>query len=199
MTARAENRGLDEAKEVVMAASAHTGWTVRLLWVLAAVQLAVISVAVAVVLGDTQDRVARALQLESGDLGEVGAVVLVAGASASVLIALAVAVVSVVLTRALSRHSRPATIAVRPLAVIVALWGGGVALADPKGGPMSLFAGVSDTNGTLTGTQLRDYIDAALPAWYQSAHLVLAASMLIISMAILALAPPRRAQTRIRG
>jgi hypothetical protein len=69
--------------------------------------------------------------------------------------------------------------------VLVILWAGGVAVADPAGGPLTLFAPLADTEGTLSAAQLRERIDAALPDWYQPVHVGLALLTVAVAASML--------------
>lgn len=158
-----------------------------LLSVLGALQIATVIVAVLMVFGDAQDRVARALARGPVDLGEVGAFVVVAGALVSALVALVVGLASAFGARRLARGGRPARVAGAVGAVLAILWAGGVAVINPAGGPMSLFATFADTNATLTGSQLREQINAALPTWYRPVHIGLAVATVVTAVSVLAL------------
>jgi hypothetical protein len=157
----------------------------RLMWALGAVQLVTVGVALVVVFGDSQDRVARALAGGPQDLGEVGALVVVVGAMVSAAVALPVAVAAAILAGPVGRGSRPARIATWVTGLLVLGWAGAVAAVNPAGGPLSLFAGFADTNGTLTGAELQERVNAALPGWYQPVHISLALVTVAVAAAVL--------------
>lgn len=151
-------------------------------------QLAAIVVAGIVIFGTVQDTVVRSFDA-SGDseVGEPAALVLVVGATISAAVALVAGVIALVVLAGVRRGSGPARVTGLVVAALVAVWVGVVAVINPTGGPLSLFAAAADTNGAMTATELRDGINAGLPAWYQTTHLAIAGVTVVLAVILVAL------------
>jgi hypothetical protein len=171
---------------VVTEAARGTRWISAgptLLVLFALTQVAAMVVAGVVILGTVQDTVVNALDA-AGDsaVGEPAALVLVFGAAISAVVALVAGLIALIVIPGVRRFGGTARVTGLVVAVLIAVWVGVVAALNPVGGPVSLFSAAADTNGAMTATELRNSINAALPAWYQPTHLTVAGITVILAI-----------------